>query len=204
MVEAQQDKINKANETIVKLRMENERMRKEKQTMEGNIEEVEGQKKIPVENVVRNLGEVQKEEQIKETNCAKVGEKSLLSLKESSPLQWLPQLPSFVYGIPIYYVPVRDARGTIGQRVPVERTTQKLKGAIGVLSKFLCKKKSRQDMVKLVSTGELDSMQLVQLRVAMEKGLTEGQLLELIHNKIPADQMKEIIEIAVLENCLEE
>lgn len=37
---------------------------------------------------------------------------------------------------------------------------------------------------------------------AIEKGLTESQLVELINNNISAEKMKEIIEIAVLENSL--
>lgn len=40
----------------------------------------------------------------------------------------------------------------------------------------------------------------MQIRVGMEKHLTEEQLLSLINNDVPAEQMKEIIEIAVLEN----
>jgi hypothetical protein len=36
----------------------------------------------------------------------------------------------------------------------------------------------------------------------MQKGLTESQLVELINNNISAEKMKEIIEIAVLENSM--
>lgn len=44
--------------------------------------------------------------------------------------------------------------------------------------------------------------QLVQIKSAIEKGLTESQLVELINNNISAEKMKEIIEIAVLENSM--
>ena len=44
--------------------------------------------------------------------------------------------------------------------------------------------------------------QLVQIKSAIEKGLTEGQLVELINNNVSAEKMKEIIEIAVLENSM--
>ena len=35
-----------------------------------------------------------------------------------------------------------------------------------------------------------------------DRGLTESQLVELINNNISAEKMKEIIEIAVLENSM--
>ena len=54
-----------------------------------------------------------------------------------------------------------------------------------------------------------DMMQLVEsvkergvIKSAIEKGLTESQLVELINNNISAEKMKEIIEIAVLENSM--
>ena len=67
---------------------------------------------------------------------------------------------------------------------------------------FSFKKKSRADIVKLVVSGDLVPAQLVQIKSAIEKGLTESQLVELINNNISAEKMKEIIEIAVLENSM--
>ena len=58
------------------------------------------------------------------------------------------------------------------------------------------------DIVKLVASGDLVPAQLVQIKSAIEKGLTETQLIELITNNISAEKMKEIIEIAVLENSM--
>ena len=46
----------------------------------------------------------------------------------------------------------------------------------------------------------ITAAQLVQIRSAIEKGLSEEQLLVLINNQIPAEQMEEIINIAVFEN----
>ena len=54
----------------------------------------------------------------------------------------------------------------------------------------------------MVASGNLTPEQLQQIRIGMEKKLTENQLLNLINNNVPADQMKEIIEIAVLENSM--
>lgn len=56
------------------------------------------------------------------------------------------------------------------------------------------------DLVRLVTENELSAQQLVQIRLAIEKGLTEEQLKVLIHKKPPAEQMAEIIQIAIYEN----
>lgn len=44
----------------------------------------------------------------------------------------------------------------------------------------------------------------MQIRSAIEKGLSERQILVLINTKIPAEQMEEIIGIAVYENQMRE
>ena len=54
----------------------------------------------------------------------------------------------------------------------------------------------------MVASGELSKEQLAKIKVAMEKGLTEEQLLSLIHGNVSPEQMEEIIEIAVLENSM--
>lgn len=58
--------------------------------------------------------------------------------------------------------------------------------------------------MKLLAEKDLSPEQLVQVRSAIEKGLSEKQLLVLINNKIPAEQMEEIINIAVYENKMKE
>jgi hypothetical protein len=112
-----------------------------------------------------------------------------------SPLQ-------FIYGTPVYYAPVHDANGNFIQNVVIDKTVKKNNGAFSALSKLIFKKKSRQDIVKLVASGELEPSQLVQIRNAIEKGLSEDQLLELIHSKASAEQMQGVIEIAISINSL--
>lgn len=110
------------------------------------------------------------------------------------------------YQIPVFYqLPVMDANGRVVQRVQLERSIKKgSQGAFtGLLGKLGFMKKSRQDIVKLLASGDLVPAQLVQIRCAIEKGLTESQLVELINNNVPAEKMKEIIDIAVLENSME-
>ncbi|MDT2429201.1 hypothetical protein ABQD92_16530 [Enterococcus avium] len=106
-------------------------------------------------------------------------------------------------GIPIFYqVPVVDMQGRVVQKVQVDRSESKTNGVIALLSKLCFKKKSRADIVKLVASGDLAPAQLIQIKSGIEKGLTEGQLVELINNNVAAEKMKEIIEIAVLENSM--
>ena len=115
-----------------------------------------------------------------------------------------PQPIQFVYAMPAYCnVPVMDAGGNVIQTVVVEKETKKSTNAlIQIISKLLFKKKSRQDIVKLVASRELEPSQLVQIRNAIEKGLSEDQLLELIHSKASAEQMQGVIEIAISINSL--
>lgn len=77
------------------------------------------------------------------------------------------------------------------------------RGAVGIFTKLGIKSKSRRNLVKLVIAGELDRNQLIQIKNAIEKGLTESQLEEIINSRVPAERMKEIIEIAELENSLQ-
>ena len=108
-----------------------------------------------------------------------------------------------VYGIPVHYAIAYKADGAKEPEVTViERTERKNVGFASMFAKLSLKKKSRQDIVKLVASGNLTPEQLQQIRIGMEKKLTENQLLNLINNNVPADQMKEIIEIAVLENSM--
>lgn len=106
--------------------------------------------------------------------------------------------------VPIYYtVPVVGYKGRVVDRVSFDRTEKKSeKGIAGLFSRLCCKKKSRADIVKLLSTGNLTTGQLSMIKIAIESKLTEGQLLGLINNNLEPEKMREIIEIAVLENSL--
>ena len=103
--------------------------------------------------------------------------------------------------IPVQYV-TTFPRGHGGQTVTtvIERSQPKREGLYAVLGKLAYKKKSKQDIIRLVASGDLSKEQLAKIKVAMEKGLTEEQLLCLIHGNVSPEQMEEIIEIAVLEN----
>ena len=86
----------------------------------------------------------------------------------------------------------------------IERTVRRNSNAtVGFFTRLCIKKKSRRNLVKLVIAGELDINQLVQIKSAIEKGLTERQLEDIINSRVPADRMKEIVEIAELENSMQ-
>lgn len=79
----------------------------------------------------------------------------------------------------------------------------KRKGIYLLVGRIGFEKKSKQDLVKLVAEEKLVAEQLIEIQNAMKKGLTEEQLVTLINNGVSAEQMREIIEIAVLENNME-
>ena len=99
-----------------------------------------------------------------------------------------------------YHAALVDENGRIMQMVPIERVEKK-KGS-GILSVLFSRLflKRKMDVVKLVAESGLEAEQIVQVRSALEKGLTEKQLMVLINCRLPAEQMEEIIEIAVYEN----
>lgn len=187
----QQDKLNQANSAISRLRNQLEFKDKEIKRMSNRIENLE--EKMIHSSSVAETNQVKKEDEKYVTNETK---------KADNNVTQQPIIAEQI-DIPIFYqVQVVDMQGKVIQRVQVDRTNHKTNGVIGLLSKLCFKKKSRSDIVKLVASGDLVPAQLIQIKSGIEKGLTEGQLVELINNNVAAEKMKEIIEIAVLENSM--
>lgn len=207
MLEKQQEEINKATGAIARLRKDKEDYEEEMKKMRDQIDDLQRkvknqeldlqeandklEKRYMTEKVDNKL--IRESEQSIDTDADITAMLSEQMKGDSQPI---------TYGIPVYYqIPVVDRRGHIIQKVQLERTQRKTNGVVGLLSK-ICFKKSRSDIVKLVASGDLVPAQLVQIKSGIEKGLTEGQLVELINNNLSAEKMKEIIEIAVLENSM--
>ena len=189
----QQDKLNQANSAISRLREQLEFKDKEMNRMSNRIETLED-KLLHVTNVnaVTSSEPKKEEEQSVQGEIKKEGAAMTQQTIVTEPM-----------GIPIFYqIPVVDMQGRVIQKVQIDRSESKSNGVIGLLSKLCFKKKSRADIVKLVASGDLAPAQLIQIKSGIEKGLTEGQLVELINNNVAAEKMKEIIEIAVLENSM--
>lgn len=212
LINDQQNELNKANGTIARLRDDIERKDKEMKRMSERIESLED-KIVGIainnqkQNDVSEEGNVEKTEQpepVADTKEA-VTDKRMSDTVVADTIAIPPAAPMMANGIPVYYqVPVVDTAGNVVQRLPIERATRKSSntGMAGLFARLCFKKRSRADIVKLVASGDLVPAQLVQIKSAIEKGLTENQLVELINNNISAEKMKEIIEIAVLENSM--
>ena len=202
LINDQQNELNKANGTIARLRDDIEKKDKEMRRMSERIESLEDKiMGVAVDNKKAAEEKPKQEETKPKDNVAET-----TAGKEMVDTIAVPQAaPVIQNGIPVYYqLPVVDASGHVVQRLPIERSVRKSSnsGVASLFARLSFKKKSRADIVKLVASGDLVPAQLVQIKSAIEKGLTESQLVELINNNISAEKMKEIIEIAVLENSM--
>lgn len=195
----QQNQIMQANSAIARYRTELEQKEKEMKKMQDKIEVLEEQ--------IRIMDQRDSDSKAESKSASTVQPEMVLVPEPNIEKKQSTIIPQNIsgYGVPIYYtVPMVDAYGRVVQTLPIERTEKKTSGITNLFSKLGIKKKSRQDIVKLVSSGDLVPDQLVQLKSAIERGLTESQLVELINNNVSAEKMKEIIEIAVLENAMYE
>lgn len=197
LINSQQNELNKASSTIARLRDDIEKKDKEMKRMGDRIESLED-KIISV--ATENKKEAESKAEPQESQSVPQAEKKMVDTVA------VPQnMQAVANGIPVYYqIPVVDGSGNVVQRLPIERSVRKRSnnGVASLFARLSFKKKSRADIVKLVASGDLVPAQLVQIKSAIEKGLTESQLVELINNNISAEKMKEIIEIAVLENSM--
>ena len=205
LINSQQNELNKASSTIARLRDDIEKKDKEMKRMSERIESLED-KIIGIATDNMKAAEVKNDAGKTENAEAVAGTKEDRTDKKIVDTVAVPQnMQAVANGIPVYYqIPVVDGTGNVVQRLPIERGVRKSSnnGVASLFARLSFKKKSRADIVKLVASGDLVPAQLVQIKSAIEKGLTESQLIELINNNISAEKMKEIIEIAVLENSM--
>lgn len=195
----QQNQIMQANSAIARYRTELEQKEKEMKKMQDKTEALEEQ--------IRIMDQRDSDSKAESKTANTVQPEMVLVPEPSIEKKQSTIIPQNIsgYGVPIYYtVPMVDSYGRVVQTLPIERTEKKTSGITNLFLKLGIKKKSRQDIVKLVASGDLVPDQLVQLKSAIERGLTESQLVELINNNVSAEKMKEIIEIAVLENAMYE
>ncbi len=200
---SQQDRINSATSTIARLREQSEQKEKDIGRMQARIDILEERLLAKAESKEEKTAEKEPEE-VKE-------EKTVNAEHMVDTQQTIPDVDGtddpFVknkYGMPVYYqMPVVDAQGRLVQHVPVERTQRKSEAGIAAMIGRLCfKKKSRQNLVRLVANGNLVPAQLIQIKDGIERGLTEEQLVPMIDNNVSAEKMKIIIDIAEFENSM--
>ena len=205
LINSQQNELNKASSTIARLRDDIEKKDKEMKRMSERIESLEDKiigiatDNMKAAEVKNDAGKTENAEDVADTKEDRTDKKTVDTVAVPQNMQ------AVANGIPVYYqIPVVDGSGNVVQRLPIERSVRKSSnsGVASLFARLSFKKKSRADIVKLVASGDLVPAQLVQIKSAIEKGLTESQLVELINNNISAEKMKEIIEIAVLENSM--
>lgn len=184
LLEKQQNELNDARATIARLRNEMDSMKKEREALEKRTEELEKE--------AAGRSSMTEAEPEKAVEPAKDMAQQAAGMQEA-PLY--PKIPGAGYNVAVV-----NEKGQIVSVVPVERMERKKdnRTVTSLFSRLAFKKKI--DIVKLVAEHDLEPKQLVQIRSGIEKGLSEEQLLVLINNQIPAEQMEEIINIAVYEN----
>ena len=185
LLNSQQDELNKANSAINRLRNEKEKLEEEIKRMQEKM-----------------AGPEEKDMQVTQ---GQEGRKAADAVEPNNGISERNAMYSRMpeNGIPVYYqVPYRDGEDGRIRHMTVEPVRRRSGGSglMETIARICFKKKSRADIVRLVASGELVPAQLVQIKNAMVKGLTESQLEILISNNVSAEKMKEIIEIAVLEN----
>lgn len=206
LLSQKQDEINKAYSQAAENRKEVEMLKGENETLKKKIREFEEKGKEDVENMTSNSQHPESSNR-EFTN----GQYSKSSDREFASSQYSKSHDR--------ETAKRQYPETSSQRVQdrgyggsytridsndIERTVRRNSNAtVGFFTRLCIKKKSRRNLVKLVIAGELDINQLVQIKSAIEKGLTERQLEDIINSRVPADRMKEIVEIAELENSMQ-
>ena len=172
LINSQQNELNKASSTIARLRDDIEKKDKEMKRMGDRIESLED-KIISV--ATENKKEAESKAEPQESQSVSQADKKMVDTVA------VPQnMQAVANGIPVYYqIPVVDGTGNVVQRLPIERSVRKSSnsGVASLFARLSFKKKSRADIVKLVASGDLVPAQLVQIKSAIEKGLTESQLI---------------------------
>lgn len=186
MLEKQQNELNEARGTIARLRNEMDVIRKERDRLEKRTEEMEKETGV-------NSNEVKQPEDTMTDKKEETTHTVQAQVKQEATV--FPTFPGAYYNVAVV-----DGNGKVVSFMPVERMERKRERSTmsAIFSRLTFRKKI--DIVKLVAEKDLEPKQLVQIRSAIEKGLSEDQLLVLINNQIPAEQMEEIINIAVYEN----
>lgn len=196
-----QDEINKAYSQAAKNRKEVEMLKEENETLKKKIREFEEKNKEYAENMTSNS------QHLESSNGEFAKGQYPKSLDKEFTDGQYPESSDREFG-KRQYTETSAQRGqdsyTRINSNDIERTVRRNSySSVGFFTRVGIKKKSRRNLVKLVIAGELDKNQLVQIKNAIEKGLTERQLEDIINSRVPADRMKEIVEIAELENSMQ-
>lgn len=198
LIVSQQEHLNDANRALARARADKEAMEQEIKKLKDLMAQEEKGDRLPKVAEEKKVSE--KETEGKQIQLEKGENADMGYAQNVYATQPIPPVPNGM--IPVYYQVPLLQNGRVLQQVEVERSTRKSVGGVGIFSRLFVKKKSRIDLVSRLAAGDMLPEQLAQIRVAIEKGLYEEQLVELINHSVPVAKMKEIIEIAVLENSM--
>ena len=193
LLSQKQDEINKVYSQAAENRKEVEMLKEENETLKKKIREFEEKGKEDAENMTSNSQHPESSNsEFASSQYSKSHDRE--TAKRQYPETSSQRVQDRGYGGSYTRIYSND----------IERTVRRNSNAtVGFFTRLGIKKKSRRNIVKLVIAGELDINQLVQIKSAIEKGLTERQLEDIINSRVPADRMKEIVEIAELENSMQ-
>ena len=221
IMDSQQSKLNQADSTIARLREQISDKEKEMKRMQSRIENLEDKLLDRVDRMEsKTVEESMDKDSTNKSTTNKVVENEKTNVMTeriedysedvfiSHPQDVFTNRQQAIFknnASVFYQIPVVDKRGKVIHKIEVERNKKKNeRGISSLLEKLGFKKKSRQDIVKLLASGNLVPAQLVQIKAGIEKGLNDEQLVALINHNVSAEKMKEIIEIAVLENSMDD
>lgn len=205
LIVEQQNRVNQADKKIAELRNQLEKKEEEVKVLEKKIVELTEENQSKDAQMADMAGKVEKMKSVVEV-ASRVQQETVTPKEVEIKNVTQPEADSFAPSqtipgaVPVYYqIPVMD-NGKVVDRVTMERTERKTGGVAAILGKLCFKRKSRQDIVRLVASGDLEPGQLEQIKIGMEKGLTEKQLEQLINNNLSPERMAKVIAIAELDN----
>lgn len=176
----QQNKLNDAANKISELEHENRKLRKENEAMTRDIEGLQ-----------KEISERKENHGIDKT----VNEKEKISVTESVPKSE----SSTVYHGDMHYQAQMVAKDGSVIPVVVERTERKQSRGMLAFSEKVFRSKTSRNMVRQLMGKGLDSSQMKQVKVAIEAGLTDEEVADLIESGFDAEMMAQTIEIVVAD-----
>lgn len=199
-----QDAVTKGMQTIAQLRVQNEDRdkmisqlkdqnessdRKIKE-LEAKVKELEDESKKDTKNQVNPF--LARQEEIKLNNTAQNMEKeSLQKAFETG------------NGVPIFYQVVISDKNGRSMVSELEYTKPKKRKLEGFISKFSMKKKYQKNFFGMIVKKELSVEQIGEIKVALEKGLTDEQLEMIIKKELTPERIRGIVEFAVVQNKID-
>lgn len=184
MIERQQDELNREKTENIRLHRELDRLKAEREALEEQMKKAGGK---------RTDGAEGKEE----------GEQEKTEKPDGGGRAAGAPAGSGVSGAG-YHAAILDRDGRTLCVVPVERQKRKDRGRVMAAMASRLFRGKKTDIIRMLAERDLTPEQLLQVRSAMEKGLSEEQILILANGRIPAGQMEELIHIAVYENKMKE